>query len=159
MRRGGMNFGDRLVQAAATGLYTGYAPVSGGTVGSIPPALISALLVRDNLAVALAIALICPIVSVWLSGAAEKFLGHDSKKIVIDEWAGWFVTILFIPVTWRNILIAFVAFRFFDVVKPWPGRRLEQLPGGWGITLDDISAGIQANVVAHLIIYALDHLV
>lgn len=147
-----------LITIIATGLYSGFAPVSGGTFGTIPPALITFFLIGDRLVPAVVAAVLTTVVSVWAAGEAEKFLGHDSKKIVIDEWAGWFVTILFVPVTLTNVLIAFVAFRFFDVVKLWPARQLERLPGGWGVTMDDIAAGIQANIVTHLIILGMRYL-
>ena len=82
--------------------------------------------------------------------------GHDARKIVIDEWAGMFVTLLLVPFSFQNYLIAFVMFRIFDVVKIPPARNAEKLPGGWGVTMDDMVAGVQACAATHLIIYGLD---
>jgi phosphatidylglycerophosphatase A len=144
---------DHFVKLIATGLYSGYTPLTSGTFGTIPAVAITWLFIGDNLVAASIAAIATFVVSVWAATEAEKLLGHDSKKIVIDEWAGWFFTVLVVPVTWPNMLIAFVAFRFFDVVKLWPAHRLEAMPRGWGVTLDDIAAGIQANIVTHLIIY------
>jgi phosphatidylglycerophosphatase A len=72
---------------------------------------------------------------------------------VIDEWAGMFVALLFVPVTLTNYLIAFVAFRAFDVIKLPPAAQSERLPIGWGVTMDDIVAGIQANVFTQIVIW------
>jgi len=97
-------------------------------------------------------------VSVWSAGKVEQKLGHDAKKIVIDEWAGMFLALLFVPYSFSNDLIAFFAFRAFDVIKLPPAAQAEKLPGGWGVTMDDVVAGIQANVVTQLVIIALTRL-
>jgi phosphatidylglycerophosphatase A len=99
------------------------------------------------------------LISVWSAGQAEKWLGHDARPIVIDEWAGMFVTVLFVPVTFVNYLIAFAAFRFFDVVKLWPAWQFERLPGGWGVTMDDIAAGVYACISVHLYLWIMRTLV
>lgn len=144
---------SNIVKLIATGLYSGYAPLTSGTFGTIPAVLITWFLIGNNLPLAIGAAVVTLVVSIWAAGEAEKLFGHDSKRIVIDEWAGWFVTALLVPVTWPNMLIAFVAFRFFDVVKIWPARKLESLPGGWGVTCDDIAAGLQACLATHLVIW------
>jgi phosphatidylglycerophosphatase A len=94
-------------------------------------------------------------VSVWSAGKAEGILGHDSKKIVIDEWAGMFITFLFVPYSLSNYLIAFVMFRALDVIKIYPARRAEKLPGGWGVTTDDVVAGIQSGLATQLTVIVL----
>lgn len=68
-----------------------------------------------------------------------------------------FVALLFVPYSLINYVIAFFAFRFFDVVKIPPARQLERLPGGWGVTMDDIAAGIHANLATQLAIYILNN--
>lgn len=142
-----------LVTLVATGLYTGYSPVVAGTVGSIPPLLIAYFLIGDNLLYLSLAALVTTLISFWAAGEAEGVFGHDSKKIVIDEWAGMLITLLFLPVTIKVYLIAFAAFRFFDVIKLWPAGAAERLPGGFGVTTDDIVAGIQANLAVQLYLY------
>ncbi|MFQ5607314.1 MAG: phosphatidylglycerophosphatase A [Candidatus Zixiibacteriota bacterium] len=143
----------KLVALIATGLYTGYSPVVAGTVGSIPPLLLSYFIIGDNLAWLISAALVTTVISVWASGAAEKVFGHDCKKIVIDEWAGMLITLILIPFSLKNYLICFVAFRFFDVIKLWPAGAAERLPRGWGVTMDDVAAGIQANLAVQLYLY------
>ncbi len=76
---------------------------------------------------------------------------HDPGFVVIDEVAGQWITLLFSPVDWRHALIALVLFRLFDIVKPYPVRRLERLPGGWGIVFDDVAAGLYAFGIASIV--------
>ena len=146
---------DKLVKFIATGMYSGLSPIWPGTAGSIPAWLIAFFLVGENALalVALAVATFC--VSVWSAGKAEQTMGHDSRKIVIDEWAGMFVALLFVPYSLANYVIAFFCFRAFDVIKLPPAAQAEELPGGCGVTMDDIVAGIQANIVTQAVAYAL----
>ena len=76
---------------------------------------------------------------------------HDPQFIVIDEVAGQWIALLFSPVDLRHALIALVLFRLFDITKPFPIRRLEDLPEGWGIVIDDVGAGLYALGVASLL--------
>lgn len=75
----------------------------------------------------------------------------DPGFVVIDEVAGQWITLLLSPVNWRYALIAFVLFRLFDITKPFPIRRIEGLPAGWGIVFDDVGAGLYAWGVASLL--------
>jgi phosphatidylglycerophosphatase A len=76
---------------------------------------------------------------------------HDPGFIVVDEVAGQWITLLWSPADWRHGLIALVLFRLFDIAKPFPVRRLEKLPEGWGIVIDDVAAGLYALGVAALL--------
>jgi len=76
---------------------------------------------------------------------------QDPQFVVIDEVAGQWITLLFTPADWRHALIALVLFRLFDIVKPFPVRRLERLPAGWGIVFDDVAAGLYALGIASLL--------
>jgi phosphatidylglycerophosphatase A len=80
-------------------------------------------------------------------------LGHDAKKIVIDEWAGMMISLIMIPYSLTNYILAFLAFRALDAVKFFPANVAERLPRGWGVTADDVVAGIQANLLTQLLIY------
>ncbi len=90
--------------------------------------------------------------AVWVASFAEIYFGQkDSQKIVIDEIAGYLVTMLFIPFQWKWALAGFLLFRLFDIWKPFPIRKLEhQLKGGWGVVMDDVAAGVYANVILHI---------
>jgi len=83
--------------------------------------------------------------------AARESGRHDPGFVVIDEVAGQWITLLFSPADWRHGLIALVLFRLFDITKPFPVRRLERLPEGWGIVFDDVAAGLYALGVASLL--------
>ena len=72
---------------------------------------------------------------------------HDPSRIVIDEWVGQWVTLSMMPINIMTGVVAFVAFRIFDIIKPGPVRKMEKIPGGWGIMADDVMAGIMAYFV------------
>jgi len=76
---------------------------------------------------------------------------HDPGFVVIDEVIGQWIALLFSPVDWRHGLIALILFRLFDITKPFPVRRLERLPGGWGIVFDDVAAGLYALGIASFV--------
>jgi phosphatidylglycerophosphatase A len=146
---------DRFIRVVATGIYSGYSPLVPGTVGSIPAWLIAFFLIRGHTPILIVVTVVTFCISVWSAGKAEQTLGRDAKKIVIDEWAGMFLALLFVPYSFGNYLIAFFAFRAFDVIKLPPAAQAERLPGGWGVTMDDVVAGIQANVLTQLVIIAI----
>lgn len=91
---------------------------------------------------------------VWVTGRTARDLGvHDHGGIVFDEMAGYLVAMAFAPAGWAYVLAGFGLFRLFDIVKPFPLRQLERLPGGLGIMADDLGAGVYAALVLHLGIY------
>jgi phosphatidylglycerophosphatase A len=135
-----------FVTAVATGVYTGYFPFAPGTAGTIPAWILAWFWLGRNSAALLTATIAAVAVSVWVSTLAEPHLGHDSKKIVIDEWAGMFIGLLFLPYRLDVYLAAFVLFRFYDVIKPFPAGYCESLPIGWGVTMDDVVAGVYANL-------------
>jgi phosphatidylglycerophosphatase A len=88
-----------------------------------------------------------------VSTASAAELGQDDpQRIVIDEAFGQFLALFLVPSRWLPIVLAFVFFRFFDIIKPGPIRRLEKFPGGWGIMADDAGAGLAAGVLVHLLL-------
>lgn len=142
-----------IVKFVATGCYSGLLKPFPGTWGTIPAWLIAFYLIRGDLTLMIIASLVATALSVWSAGEAEKFFGHDARKIVMDEWAGMFITLLFVPFSLVNYAVGFFLFRALDVVKIPPARQLEKLPGGWGVTMDDVVAGIQANIVLQLLIH------
>ena len=72
---------------------------------------------------------------------------HDPSRIVIDEWVGQWVALSMMPINIMTGVVAFVSFRIFDIIKPGPVRKMEKIPGGWGIMADDVMAGIMAYFV------------
>ncbi len=141
---------DHLIKLIATGLYSSSVPPWPGTTGTIPAWLIAFFLIRGNQMWLGLASVVCFFVSVAVATAAERFMGHDSRYIVIDEWIGMFIAVLFVPWSLTNYLLAFVAFRLLDAIKVPPAAQLEALPRGWGVTMDDVIAGLQANVVVQI---------
>jgi phosphatidylglycerophosphatase A len=99
------------------------------------------------------------VVAVWsaqqMAEAAARHAASgkvDPQEVVIDEVLGMAVTLAFLPLSLQTIGIGFLLFRFFDIVKPFPARRSEKLPGGWGIVMDDVVAGIYANVGERIVL-------
>ncbi len=146
---------DDFVKMIATGLYSGYLRPYAGTWGTIPAWLIAFFLIKGNVPILVAACVVSLFISVWAAGEAEKLFGHDARKIVIDEWAGMFVTLLFVEHSLIAYGVAFFAFRGFDVVKIPPAAQFERLPGGWGVTMDDIAAGVYACISTHAVVWAI----
>lgn len=151
-----------LVRAMATGLYSGYSPIAPGTAGSFVCAVILWFALPDTVVPAAPLVSFAAVVSavafialaVWSSDSAERHYGHDSPRIVIDEFAGFVVAVLLLPKSLFVYGVAFVLFRAMDIVKPFPARRAESLRGGWGIVMDDVIAGVYTNVLIRLMLLA-----
>ncbi len=141
----------------ASGFFTGYAPVASGTFGSVVGAALYYITDRrlhlgHYGSVVLAV-LLYVVGTVTASRAEEILHEQDSGKIVIDEIAGMYITMLFVPAGLVSLLIGFVCFRFFDILKPYPISYIDKnIHGGTGVMLDDVLAAVLANVVLHLIL-------
>jgi len=142
----------KLARFVATGAYTGYAPVIPGTFGTLPGValapLFATLCAQSTALYALAL-LTAILIAIWAADIVVEQEGNsDPQIIVVDEVVGYLLALGFLPqLTLGSMLVAFFAFRVFDVIKPFPGRRLEHLPGGLGVVADDLWAGILARVV------------
>lgn len=97
------------------------------------------------------IIIVITLIGIYVGDQVEPFWGKDSYRVVIDEVAGMLVTMLFVAHSSWLLLTGFVLFRFFDMVKPLFIRRLEKLPGGTGVMMDDILAGIYSNILVQII--------
>ena len=152
-----------------TGLGTGYLPVAPGTWASaavcglfLITALVSGSRTLCVTGTMLIVAAAASIACVALGSFAESAFGRkDPRPCTIDEWAGQAIALVLLPIRsslpdWQSCLIAagvaFFAFRIFDIFKPPPVRQIEKLPRGWGVLLDDLVAGIYANVVAQIVL-------
>jgi phosphatidylglycerophosphatase A len=151
---------DRTALLLGTFFGTGYWPWGPGTAGSAATLLLY-LAFRPALSgwwlVASAAALFLP--GVWAAGECERIFGRtDPPRVVVDEVIGQAITLAAIPAAsqvWKLWLSGFIIFRVFDIVKPFPIRRLERLPGGWGIVIDDVMAGVYGAIVLRLALYLL----
>ena len=144
----------RLGLAVATVFGVGYAPVAPGTFGSAAGLLLWWLLPASPAVQAIVIVIVFAIGS-WGGNIAERHFGRtDPGQVVIDEVMGMLITLFLNPVGWIGALGGFLLFRVFDVIKPYPANRLEQLHGGVGVMADDAMAAVYANLVLRAALYA-----
>ena len=154
--RGGEGKLNRFFLLLAAGFGVGFFPIVPGTMGTL-----------------LAVPLYCFLSDIpsplyeltlaaffffssWVSGKAQDYWGNkDDRRIVIDEIVGFLMTMLWIPKSVLSIIIGFFLFRIFDILKPPPIRRLEAVKGGFGVVLDDVLAGVYANILLRLILISL----
>lgn len=142
---------DRFALLIASGFGSGYAPFAPGTAGSLVGLVLWLPLATAPWAVAVGATLFVAGLGIWAGDRTARRLGaKDPGLVVVDEIAGMWVTLLFLPFTPVSAALAFVAFRAMDVFKPWPARRFERFPGGWGIMADDLMAGVYANLLVRL---------
>jgi phosphatidylglycerophosphatase A len=122
------------------------APGTMGALGAIPLYLLVAHYGRAGVGAAAAVV---TAIGIWAASVVVREVGkEDPQVVVVDEVAGMLVTMLPMPhPSWRALAAGFLLFRLFDIVKPWPIRHLERLPGGWGVVLDDIGAGLLGAAV------------
>jgi len=130
----------------ATSLGVGYVPVASGTFGSAAGLGLWAVLPSTPVVQATAIVVLL-VVGSWSGSVAERHFGRtDPGEVVVDEVMGMLLTLFLTGVGWIGAVAGFFLFRIFDIVKPFPARRLEHLPGGVGVMADDAMAAIYANI-------------
>jgi len=145
-----MGFTDNLSKHISTLGFIGHLPYAPGTFGTAFAFLLTIILKPDDFT------LLMIFVPVFLLGIitshnAERILGKDSKHIVIDEFCGYLLAVVFIPKSAGYLLAAFILFRVFDIFKPPPIKKIEEIvQGGAGIMLDDIMAAIYTNICIQL---------
>ena len=143
------------VHFLAFGFGSGLSPVAPGTMGTIVAIPIFILFSQLTLINYIILLIILTILSFYIAGKSADLLGvHDHGGIVIDEICGYLVTMILAPVTWQAIIAGFILFRIFDIFKPWPIKLLDRrVPGGIGIVVDDLMAGIYALSSLQLILW------
>jgi phosphatidylglycerophosphatase A len=142
------SFINLILKNIATLGFIGYIPFAPGTFGTLI-GLIFFLLLKPSLPLQFIILFATISLGIYASSAAEKIFNEkDSRKIVIDEFTGFFVSVLYVPNAQNLVLPAFLLFRFFDIIKPFGIRKLEKtLSKGTGIMADDILAGLYTNII------------
>ena len=143
----------------ATVLGAGYSPFAPGTMGALVGILILFLIKWQQPDLQyftwglLLATIIFTLLGVWSTNELESEWGKDPSKVVVDELIGVWIAVLWIPAETQWLILGFILFRFFDIAKPLGIKRLENIKGGWGVMLDDVGAGIYANIVLQIIIY------
>jgi phosphatidylglycerophosphatase A len=140
----------------AEGAYSGKSPFAPGTAGTLVGVLL--YLAAKNtglLSYSILTFLVCSI-GTWTAGRAEVLLAkRDSPSIVIDEIAGFLISMFLVPVGWGYVAAGFFLFRLFDIIKPWPLYDLQDVHGGFGVMLDDMGAGVYTNILLQLAAYVI----
>lgn len=148
----------RLVLFLSSNAGLGYSPIVSGTVGTL--AGIPAFFLLAGLSAPLygVVWLLLFGVAIWASEQAGRIYGvADDGRIVIDELAGYLVTVAFLPFNWTNALLGFVWFRLFDILKPPPVNWVDRnMKNGFGVVLDDVLAGVYAALALRLTLLLFD---
>lgn len=129
-----------------SGLFTGYFPIAPATVTSLFT-LIPAYYLSRQLLISSLLIIIVFFLGVWVASDLEKVWGKDPKRVTIDEICGTLITFLYNTVSFQGLLVGFLLWRGFDVLKLPFINRVQRVKGGWGVMLDDVFAGICANLV------------
>jgi len=145
-----VSLSDSAYKHIATLGPVGFVPKAPGTWGTLAALVVLALL-KPSTPILILMVVATVVVGTVAAGRAEIALGQtDSGHIIIDEVAGYFISMLFLPQTVFYFAASFVLFRIFDVLKPPPVRQLQELHGGIGVMADDVAAGVIANLVLQI---------
>jgi phosphatidylglycerophosphatase A len=145
---------EKLITFLATGFGSGLVPFAPGTAGTLIGVLICLIFMPLPWIGRLVAVLALLAFSFYVADRAENiYKKKDDQRIVIDEIIGFQITMLPVAINLPGICAGFVLFRIFDILKPFPIRNLQRLPGGWGIVVDDVVAGIYAGAVMWLLTY------
>jgi phosphatidylglycerophosphatase A len=147
-----MRFAAKII---ATFFCLGYVPLAPGTLASLVAALLYYFWLHSfPFPLYASLVLLLIVVSVAASSIQARALNQkDPGVIVIDEVCGQLAVLSLVPATAANVLAGFILFRIFDIVKPFPVRRAESLPGGWGIMADDLAAAAYSAALLHIFLY------
>lgn len=155
----------KFIILIASGFYSGYAPVASGTFGTAVGILVFLLLMHLSPWMFLLATVVLMLMSFWFADEAQKIYQElDCGKITIDEIVGYLFTLAFIPVStdlrssdlWVKVILAFFLFRLTDILKPPPARWIDRnVKNGAGVVLDDVFAGLYANLLLRGALWAL----
>jgi phosphatidylglycerophosphatase A len=142
--------------------FIGFIPLAPGTLGSLITIAIlwfsidtvSPYFLAPNATAFWFLYLLLLGITIFITNKAKENFGvEDPKQIIIDESVGQLITFFLIPLSWRVLILGFLLFRFYDIVKPFPVYKFEDLEDGLGITMDDVIAGILANISLFIILW------
>jgi phosphatidylglycerophosphatase A len=148
-------FGNFIRRTGASMLYLGYFPFASGTLGSAVTVLgvwylhqkYPLFFTAANIVYYWGAMIAVIAASILISNKSKEVFGSDDPpQIIIDELAGQFITFFLIPISLQTLIAGFVLFRFFDIVKPFPVYKMEEMDDGVGVVMDDVAAGVYANV-------------
>lgn len=136
-----------------SGLFTGYIPIASGTFGSFVALLIYFIPGFEKLWIIIPAIILLFIYGVYVSYKFENIYGKDPAECTVDEVVGTWIALIALPKTVLIVITSFFIWRLLDIIKPFPAGTSENLPGGWGIMMDDVISGIYSLILVHLIVY------
>jgi len=140
---------DRII---ATAGFVGHFPIAPGTAGTALAAVIYWFAGLNVPLLGAGFIFLFLLLGIRASSAMQRQLGSDPPQVVIDEVVGFWIALFALPKSLALVVVGFLLFRVFDIWKPFPIRKIENLPQGWGIMADDVLAGIYTNVVLRLVL-------
>ena len=140
-----------LIVLLSTGFYTGYTPLAPGTAGSLLGLGLVWAMSGLPLSLYVLFTLVLFVLGVWVSSRAEPLFGHDGPRIVIDEVVGVLIVFAGVHLDVITVIAGFVLFRVLDIWKPYPCDRMQRLPGGLGVMMDDGVAAVYTRLLLLLL--------
>jgi phosphatidylglycerophosphatase A len=145
-----INWFEKLV---GSGFYTGYIPIASGTFGSLAAILIYIIPGFERLEIIIPAIILLFLYGLIVSSKFEKVYGKDPYQCTVDEVVGTWISLIALPKTIFIVFTSFLIWRALDIIKPFPARTSEKLPGGLGIMIDDVISGFYSLIILHLIVY------
>ena len=145
-----INWFEKLV---GSGFYTGYVPIASGTFGSLVAIVIYLFPGFEKLQIIIPAIILLFTYGLFVSSKFEKVYGQDPAQCTVDEIVGTWIALIALPKTFLIILTSFLVWRALDIIKPFPAKTSEKLPGGIGIMIDDVISGFYSLIIVHLIVY------
>ncbi len=145
-----INWFEKII---GSGFYTGYIPIASGTFGSLAAIVIYLIPGFEKLEIIIPAIILFLGYGLFVSFKFEKVYGKDPSQCTVDEVVGTWISLIALPKTLLIVLTSFLIWRALDIIKPFPARTSEKLPGGFGIMIDDVIAGFYSLIIVHLIVY------
>jgi len=148
-----LNFLEKLL---GSGFYTGFIPFASGTFASAAALAIYFIPGFEQSYIIIPLTIVFFVLGIPIGTKFEKVYGKDPSECTMDEIAGMWMSLLFIPKTIFYAVISFFIWRFFDIIKPYPAKNMEKINGGLGIMIDDFVAALYSLVTIHLLIFLIN---
>lgn len=145
-----INWFEKLI---GSGFYTGYVPIASGTFGSLVAIVIYSIPGFERLEIIIPAIILLFSYGLFVSSKFEKVYGKDPSQCTVDEVVGTWIALIALPKSFLIVFTTFLIWRLLDIIKPFPARTSEKLPGGFGIMIDDVISGFYTVVIVHLFVY------
>lgn len=146
-----INWFEKII---GSGFYTGYLPFASGTFGSLAALLVFFIIPKsEDYRVIIFLIILFSILGFLIAGKFEEIYGSDPAQCTIDEWIGTWISLINLPKDFFWIAIAFLIWRFLDIIKPFPAKQLEKLNGSIGIMIDDIISGFYTFLIMQTLLF------